>query len=85
MKTNAAKSSKGSRSFPFAAASDHLALAREISCLYKKLLYSGGIALPLRVSRAFLKEPGIDPIWSEKRILVFAKKTGRTAFKSARK
>jgi ubiquinone biosynthesis protein len=69
VKANAAKSSKGSRSFLGGAASEHLALAREISCIYKKLLYSGGIALPLRVSKAFLREPGIDPIWSEKRIL----------------
>ncbi|WP_141735595.1 ABC1 kinase family protein [Oligoflexus tunisiensis] len=69
MKANTAKTSKGSRSFLGGAAAQHLALAREITCIYKQLLFSGGIALPLRVSRAFLMEPGIDPFWSEKRIL----------------
>ncbi len=69
LKASPAKPSKGSRSILGAAASTHLALAREITCIYGQLIYSGGVALPLRVSRAFFKEPGLDPVWSEKRIL----------------
>ncbi|MCX6131031.1 MAG: AarF/UbiB family protein [Proteobacteria bacterium] len=46
----------------------HLALIREIACVYRNLLYSTGIRLPIQISRAFLSEPSLDPIWSGHRI-----------------
>ncbi len=47
----------------------HFALAREILFIYKQLLTTGAIRLPLGVLRSLVKDPGLDPIWSEKRLL----------------
>lgn len=49
-------------------AGGHLALAREIIFIHRQLLRSSALGFPIGLARAWWKESGLEPLWSEKRL-----------------
>ncbi|MFW7377799.1 MAG: ABC1 kinase family protein [Oligoflexus sp.] len=56
----------GERSSPLA---QHFAIGREFLKIYKSIVLESSIATPLRLSKALLTDSGLDPLWSQRRLL----------------
>lgn len=65
-----ARASEGSRETEYPGKpGDYLALAREMIFIHRQLLRSGAFVLPFGIIRAWWKETGLEPVFSEQRLL----------------
>lgn len=60
---------KARRSYSSTSVRSQLALGREILFVYRELLRSGAVRLPLGLLRSLLKDSSLDPVWTEQRLL----------------